>query len=67
MRKQGRPKKRFEGKTQDKKDYPNKETKGEGWKENQVEAVPREERISTSWTAAQYSISNVFHSPKLAG
>lgn len=47
-----RPKEKSEGKIQDEKDYPNKEMKREGWKQNkQVNTVPREERISTSWTA----------------
>lgn len=54
-----RPEERSEGKIQDETDYPNKELKMEGWKQNkQVKAVPREERIPTSWTAMPYAISD---------
>ena len=58
-----RPKERSEGKIQDEKDYPNKELKRERWKQNkQVKAVPREERISTSWAATPYAISDFLQS-----
>ena len=58
-----RSKERSEGKIQDEKDYPNEEMKREGWKQNkQVKAVPREEGISTSWTATPYAISDFLQS-----
>lgn len=41
------PQRRPQGKMQDKEDYPVKEAKMEGWKENQesVEAVPRRREV----------------------
>lgn len=60
---------RCEGKVRDKKNYPNKEIKRWGWKENQesIKKCKKEESISTeTYKTRPYAICDIFHSPKLS-